>query len=163
MTLFKNIPSVEIVSIDLFDIYRSYRSILMNYSDTGMCHNDHKRLDLPTGRGEGGGGGGKGGERDKGGRGGVLTRFLTIRNAFKFLYLQDSWHPRFKSGSVTIIDDRATTIRRRFTRFKEIKLFASDCFLIFLNEFESMVRSWMNACLVEIQITPDSIQHLHAL
>lgn len=47
------------------------------------------------------------------------------------------------------------------SRFKEIKLFAL-CFLIFLNELESMVRSWINACLVEIQITR-SIHHLHAL
>lgn len=74
MTLFKNIPSVEIVSIDLFDIYRSYRSILMNYSGTGMCHNDHKRLDLPTGRGEGGGEEGGKGERGtrEGGEGYLL-------------------------------------------------------------------------------------------
>lgn len=85
MTLFKNIPSVEIVSIDLFDIYRSYRSILTNYSDTAMCHNDHKRLDLPTGRGR---------EEGEGRKGrGTYSIFRTIRNAFKFLYLQDSSAP----------------------------------------------------------------------
>lgn len=107
MTLFKNIPSVEIVSIDLFDIYRSYRSILTNYSDTAMCHNDHKRLDLPTGRGR---------EEGRGERGGVLTRFFErFVTPSSFSIYKIHRHPRFKSGSVTIIDDRATTIRRRFT------------------------------------------------
>lgn len=77
-----------------------------------MCHNDHKRLDLPTGRGREEGEGRKG----RGERGGVLTRFFErFVTPSSFSIYKIHRHPRFKSGSVTIIDDRATTIRRRFT------------------------------------------------
>lgn len=113
MTLFKNIPSVEIVSIDLFDLFTEV-TVSWSTTRTRACNNDHKRLDLPTGRGVG--------------RGEGIARFLTFfvtPSNFSIYKIHDTRKFNSWSLQLSMIAQQRYTFRKEFQIVYTVR---ADCF-----------------------------------